>query len=52
MEIMYIDCGRTMQGNEAWYRIFSEGLIPDLSMIIMQDWRTPRERPRLSYNET
>lgn len=52
IEIMYIDCGRTMQVNEAWYRIFSAGLIPDLSMIIMQDWRTHRERPRLSYNET
>lgn len=52
IEIMYIDCGRTLQVNEAWYRIFSPGLIPDISLLIMQDWRTHRERPRLSYNET
>ena len=52
IEIMYIDCGRTLQVNEAWYRIFSPGLIPGVSLLIMQDWRTHRERPRLSYNET
>lgn len=52
IEIMYIDCGRTSQVNEAWYRIFSPSLIPDTSLLIMQDWRTHRERPRLAYNET
>ena len=52
IEIMYIDCGRTLQVNEAWYRIFSQNLIPHISLLIMQDWRTHRERPRLSYNET
>jgi len=52
IEIMYVDCGRTSQVNEAWYRVFSPSLIPDISLLIMQDWRTHRERPRLSYNET
>ena len=52
VEIMYIDCGRTFQVNEAWYRIFSPSLIPGMSLLIMQDWRTNRERPRLAYNET
>lgn len=52
IEIMYIDCGRTRLVNEAWYRIFSPGLIPDVSLLVMQDWRTHRERPRVSYNET
>ena len=52
IEIMYIDCGRTFEVNEAWYRIFSPGLVPDMSLLIMQDWRTHRERPRLAYNET
>jgi len=52
IEIIYVDCGRTSQVNEAWYRVFSPSLIPDISLLIMQDWRTHRERPRLSYNET
>jgi hypothetical protein len=48
IEIMYIDCGRTLQVNEASYRIFSPSLIPDISLLILQDWRTHRDRPRLS----
>jgi hypothetical protein len=52
IEIMYIDCGRTFEVNEAWYRIFSPNLIPNVSLLIMQDWRTHRERPRLAINET
>lgn len=52
IEIMYVDCGRTMQVNEAWFEIFSPSFIPDLTLLIMQDWRTHRERPRMPYNET
>jgi hypothetical protein len=52
IEIMYIDCGRHLPVNEAWYRIFSPNLIPGMSLLIMQDWRTHRERPRRAYNET
>lgn len=52
IEIMYIDCGRTFELNEAWYRIFSPSFIPDVTLLIMQDWGTHRERPRLHYNQT
>ena len=52
IEIMYIDCGRHLQVNEAWYRIFSPSLIPGISLLLMEDWRTHRERPRRAYNET
>lgn len=52
IEIMYVDCGLTRLVNEAWYRILSPCLIPNVSLLVMQDWRTHRERPRLSYNET
>jgi len=52
IEIMYIDCGRHLLVNEAWYRIFSPAFIPNFSLIVMQDWRTHRDRPRCFYNET
>lgn len=52
IEIMYIDCGRYSLVNEAWYRTFSPAFIPNLSLIVMQDWRTHRDRPRCYYNET
>jgi hypothetical protein len=52
IEIMYIDCGRTFEVNEAWFEVFSECFIPGVTLLVMQDWGTHRERPRLSYNET
>lgn len=52
VEMMYIDCGRTLAVNQAWFDIFSPSLIPDVSLLIMQDWRLHRERPRKFYNQT
>jgi hypothetical protein len=52
IEMMYIDCGRTVQANEGWFEVFSPSFIPDVSLLIMQDWRLHRERPRQSYNQT
>jgi len=52
IEMMYIDCGRTVQANEGWFEIFSPSFIPDVSLLIMQDWRLHRERPRQPYNQT
>ncbi len=52
IEIMYIDCGRTFDVNEGWFNIFSGSFIPDVTLLVMQDWGTHRERPRQSYNET
>jgi hypothetical protein len=52
IEVMYIDCGRTFEVNEAWYRTFSPSFIPNVTLLVMQDWGTHRERLRLPYNQT
>jgi hypothetical protein len=52
IEIMYIDCGRTAHVNEGWFEVFSSSFVPDLTLLLMQDWRTHRERPRRPYNQT
>jgi hypothetical protein len=52
IEMIYIDCGRTVQANEGWFEVLSPNLISDVSLLIMQDWRLHRERPRRFYNQT
>ena len=52
IELMYIDCGRNIAANQAWWDIFSPYFIPGITLLIMQDWRVHRERPRKWYNQT
>jgi len=52
IEMMYIDCGRTLEVNEGWFKIFAPSFVPDVTLLIMEDWRTHRGRPRLWYNQT
>ena len=52
IEVMYIDCGRTTHVNEGWFGLFSQSFISNVTLLIMQDWRHHRERPRRPYNET
>lgn len=52
IEIIVVDCGRTLDANNAWFNIFSKNFVPNRTLIVMQDWRQHRERPRLYYNQT
>jgi len=52
IEMLYVDCGRTYAVNEAWYNHFESSFIPGRTLIVMQDWRTHREVPRKSFNQT
>lgn len=52
IEIMYVDCGRTMKVNQDWFDTFSPSFMPGITLVVMQDWRLHRERPRKAYNET
>jgi hypothetical protein len=52
IEILYVDCGRTFEANDAWYRIFCSSFIPEKTLLIMQDWRLHREVPVQWYNQT
>ena len=50
--MMYIDCGRTVQANEGWCEVFSPSLIPEVFLLIMQDWSLDCVRRRQSYSRT
>jgi predicted O-methyltransferase YrrM len=52
VEIMYIDCGRTIEANEAWWKIFSPHFVPGKTLVIMQDWQLWKEQPPQWYNQT
>ncbi len=52
IELLYVDCGRTWDSNEAWWRLLSPSFIPGRTLIMMQDWQTYKEEPRQPYNQT
>jgi hypothetical protein len=52
IELLYVDCGRTMEVNQAWWNHLHSAFIPDQTLIIMQDWRLHREVPRKWFNQT
>ena len=52
IEMIIVDCGRTFKVNEGWYKIYSKYFIPGKTLIIMQDWRLHRQRPRKPFNQT
>lgn len=52
IELIVVDCGRSVEANEGWYRIFSRAFIPHRTLVVMQDWRLHRERPRKPFNQT
>ncbi len=51
VEILYVDCGRHFEANEAWWRIFQPYLIPDVTLIVLEDWANHREVPVKWYNQ-
>ena len=51
IEILFVDVGRTIDVNEAWWRVFFPYFIPNKTLIIMQDWQTHKEVPIKWYNQ-
>lgn len=51
VEMMFIDCGRTLEANNAWYNLFAPYWIPNVTLLVLQDWGTHRELPVRHYNQ-
>lgn len=52
IEMLFVDCGRTFEVNEAWFRVLAPHFIPGRTLIVMQDWRVWREIPEKWFNQT
>jgi len=52
IELIYVNCGRTFDENNAWWRIFSPAFIPRRTLIVNQDWQVYKETPPKPYNQT
>lgn len=51
VEILYVDCGRTFEANQAWYNIFVRSFLPGVTLLILQDWSTHSEIPVKWFNQ-
>ena len=51
IEMAFVDCGRTFDVNEAWYRVLSPHFLADRTLVVMQDWHTHRQVPARWYNQ-
>jgi hypothetical protein len=52
IRLLVVDCGRTIEVNETWFRLVQSSLIPNETLVVMQDWRLFREVPFRWYNQT
>ena len=52
IELLLVDCGRTIHVNQAWYDALSPHFIPNRTLVMMQDWRTYFELPARHINQT
>lgn len=52
IEIIFVDCGRSFEVNQAWWKIFSPYFIPNHTLIIMQDWQCYKRVPEIWWENT
>lgn len=50
IEMAFIDCGRSISANQAWWDILSPHFI-DGALLVMQDWQTHKRVPRQWFNQ-
>ncbi len=51
ISMLYVDCGRTCEANEAWWRLFQPSFIPGRTLLVLEDYRTHREARYAWYNQ-
>jgi hypothetical protein len=52
VELCFIDCGRTLEMNETWYKELQPYFIPDRTIIVMQDWQNFKNVPEVFWENT
>jgi hypothetical protein len=52
IEMIFVDCGRGLAVNEAWWRIFSPSFLPDRTLVILQDWGHFARVPEVWWENT
>jgi len=52
IELIIIDCGRSLAVNEGWWDIFSPSFIAHKTLIVMQDWQNHKCVPEVFWENT
>ncbi|HUA69280.1 MAG TPA: hypothetical protein VMA13_12090, partial [Candidatus Saccharimonadales bacterium] len=51
IEMCFVDCGRPVSANEAWYNLLRRHFIRGKTLLILQDWQTHKEVPEKWNNQ-
>lgn len=51
VELCFVDCGRLLHVNEAWYRELRPHFITDRSLLVLQDWQQHKAVPELWWEQ-
>jgi hypothetical protein len=49
--LCFVDCGRPIAANEAWYGLLSRHFIAGRTLLVLQDWQTHKEIPEKFQNQ-
>ena len=52
IELLFVDCGRWLAVNEAWWKTLSPHFIPGRTLVVMQDWQNHKRVPELFWENT
>lgn len=52
IELLIVDCGRTLEVNEGWFQALSPSFIPGRTLIVMQDWQNHKVVPERFWENT
>jgi hypothetical protein len=52
IELCVVDCGRTLDVNEAWWRTTESSFIPGRTLLVMQDWQAHKAVPEVFWENT
>ncbi len=52
IELIVVDCGRTLAVNDAWWNIFCGSFIKDRTIIVMEDWQNHKGVPERFWENT
>jgi hypothetical protein len=52
IEVIVVDCGRSLAVNDGWWNIFKHAFIPGKTLVIMQDWQNYKRVPEIFWENT
>jgi hypothetical protein len=52
IELCFVDCGRSLERNLAWWEVLSPHFLADRTLVVMQDWQNHKAVPEVFWENT